>query len=85
MMVQVQSTCWSVEVEYFDDLRDSQLVAHLADARDVLLRLAGLQELRGLDDGEEGVDDLGAVILQILVPGPLLQLGNVVPDRRQRM
>ena len=68
-----------VEVEDLDDLGDPQFVAHVADARDVLLRLAGLQQLGGLDDWQQGVDDLGAVVLQVLVPGPLLQLSDVVP------
>ena len=70
-----------VEVEDLDDLGYPQLVAHVADPGDVLLRLAGLEELGGLDDRQEGVDDLGAVVLQVLVPGPLLQLSNVVPAK----
>ena len=68
-----------VEVEDLDDLGDPELVAHVADPGDVFLRLAGLEELGGLDDRQEGVDDLGAVVLQVLVPGPLLQLSDVVP------
>ena len=69
-----------VQVEYLDDLGDAQLVAHLADPRHVLLALPRLQQLRGLDDRQQGVDDLGPVVLQVLVARPLLQLGHVVSD-----
>ena len=41
-------TCGCVEVEYLDDLGDPELVAHVADAVDVLLRLPGLEQLGGL-------------------------------------
>ena len=68
-----------VEVEDLDDLGHPELVAHVADPGDVFLRLASLEELGGLDDRQEGVDDLGAVVLQVLVPGPLFQLSYVVP------
>ena len=63
---------WRVEIEDLDDLGDPQFVTHVTNAGNILLRLAGLQQLGGLDDGQQGVDDLGAVILQVLVPGPLL-------------
>ena len=45
-------TCGCVEVEYLDDLGDPELVAHVADAVDVLLGLPGLEQLGGL--GGEG-------------------------------
>ena len=77
----LELVCRGVEVEYLDDLGDPELVAHLADARHVLLRLPGLEELRGLDDGQQRVDHLGPVILEVLVPRPLLQLSHVVPKK----
>ena len=60
MMVQVQSTCWSVEVEYFDDLRNSQFVAHVADSNDVVFRFTSLKQLSrlresiGMSDPQDG-------------------------------
>ena len=77
----LELVCRGVEVEYLDDLGDPELVAHLTDARHVLLRLPRLEQLRGLDHGQQGVDHLGPVILEVLVPSPLLQLGHVVPDK----
>ena len=71
-----------VQIEYLDDLRHPQLVTHVTDARHVLLRLPGLEQLRGLDDGQEGVNDLAPRVLQVLIPGPLLQLCYVVPRRK---
>lgn len=59
-------------------LRDGELVAHVADGVDVVVRLARLQELRRLDDGRERVRD--ARLVQPHVPRPLLQVTQVVAD-----
>lgn len=59
-------------------LRDGELVAHIADGVDVIVRLPRLQDLGRLDDGGERVGDAGLV--QAHVARPLLQVAQVVPD-----
>ena len=69
-----------VEVEDLDDLGDLQLRRHVTDRLYVVLRFPGLQELRCLDDGREGLDDVDLLRVDLLVARPLLQLRGVVPE-----
>jgi len=67
-----------VEEEDALDLRDRQLAAHVADALDVGVGLARLQQLAGLDHRLQRFD--GARVLQLAVADPLLQVAHVVAD-----
>ena len=65
-----------VEEENTLDLGDGELGTHVADALDVQVSLACLQQLTSLDDGIECLD--GARFDQLRVANPLLQVTRVV-------
>jgi len=64
-----------VEEEDALDLRDRQLAAHVADALDVGVGLARLQQLARLDDRLERLER--ARVMQLAVAQPLLEMADV--------
>lgn len=73
-----------VQVQDLDDLRDLQAVAHVADGGHVVVGFASLKQLCCLNDWLKCVDDMRFLVLDLLISSPLLELSDIVAERRKK-